>query len=126
MGGTMRLGAYEAVLARGKPVSEIYGGAGSISERPPSLRGQHNYKDRLEAVGLRLLRHVAGRRAAGDRGDPEHPWFVGVQYHRSSSRSPSKPHPLFTDFIRAARDQSRWSSWSRYTAGPCCRARDIH
>jgi CTP synthase len=108
MGGTMRLGAYEAVLARGSRVSEIYGGAGSISERHRHRYEVNiNYKDRLEAVGLRF----SGMSPDGELPEiveiPEHPWFVGVQYHPELKSKPFEPHPLFTDFIRAARDQSR-------------------
>ncbi len=108
MGGTMRLGAYEAVLARGSRVSEIYGGAASISERHRHRYEVNiNYKDRLEAVGLRF----SGMSPDGELPEiveiPEHPWFVGVQYHPELKSKPFEPHPLFTDFIRAARDQSR-------------------
>jgi CTP synthase len=108
MGGTMRLGAYEAVLARGSRVSEIYGSAASISERHRHRYEVNiNYKDRLEAVGLRF----SGMSPDGELPEiveiPEHPWFVGVQYHPELKSKPFEPHPLFTDFIRAARDQSR-------------------
>ncbi len=108
MGGTMRLGAYEAVLAPGSRVSEIYGGAAHISERHRHRYEVNiNYKDRLEAVGLRF----SGMSPDGELPEiveiPEHPWFVGVQYHPELKSKPFEPHPLFTDFIRAARDQSR-------------------
>jgi CTP synthase len=96
------------VLARGSRVSEIYGGAGSISERHRHRYEVNiNYKDRLEAVGLRF----SGMSPDGELPEiveiPEHPWFVGVQYHPELKSKPFEPHPLFTDFIRAARDQSR-------------------
>ena len=108
MGGTMRLGAYEAVLAPGSRVSEIYGGAAHISERHRHRYEVNiNYKDRLEAVGLRF----SGMSPDGELPEiveiPDHPWFVGVQYHPELKSKPFEPHPLFTDFIRAARDQSR-------------------
>jgi len=108
MGGTMRLGAYEAMLAPGSRVSEIYGGAVHISERHRHRYEVNiNYKDRLEAVGLRF----SGMSPDGELPEiveiPDHPWFVGVQYHPELKSKPFEPHPLFTDFIRAARDQSR-------------------
>jgi CTP synthase len=108
MGGTMRLGAYEAILAAGSRVSEIYGGATRISERHRHRYEVNvNYKDRLEAVGLRF----SGMSPDGELPEiveiPEHPWFVGVQYHPELKSKPFEPHPLFADFIRAALDQSR-------------------
>jgi CTP synthase len=108
MGGTMRLGAYEAVLAKGSRISEIYGGAATISERHRHRYEVNiNYKERLENVGLRF----AGMSPDGELPEtveiPDHPWFLGVQYHPELKSKPFEPHPLFTDFIRAATDQSR-------------------
>jgi len=108
MGGTMRLGAYEAVLEEGSRVCEIYGGATRISERHRHRYEVNvNYKDRLEAVGLRF----SGMSPDGELPEiveiPEHPWFIGVQYHPELKSKPFEPHPLFADFIRAALDQSR-------------------
>jgi CTP synthase len=107
LGGTMRLGAYEAILAEGSRVAEIYG-ATRISERHRHRYEVNiNYKDRLESVGLRF----SGMSPDGELPEiveiPEHPWFIGVQYHPELKSKPFEPHPLFTDFIRAARDQSR-------------------
>jgi CTP synthase len=107
LGGTMRLGAYEAVLAPGSKVSGIYG-AERISERHRHRYEVNiNYRARLEAVGLRfsgmspdgVLPEIVER--------PDHPWFVGVQFHPELKSKPFEPHPLFTSFIRAAIEQSR-------------------
>jgi CTP synthase len=108
MGGTMRLGAYEAILDEGSRVCEIYGGAMRISERHRHRYEVNvNYKDRLEAVGLRF----SGMSPDGELPEiveiPEHPWFIGVQYHPELKSKPFEPHPLFAGFIRAALDQSR-------------------
>ena len=108
MGGPRRLGAYEAILDAGSRVSEIYGGATRISERHRHRYEVNvNYKDRLEAVGLRF----SGMSPDGELPEiveiPEHPWFIGVQYHPELKSKPFEPHPLFADFIRAALDQSR-------------------
>jgi len=107
LGGTMRLGAYEAILDEGSRVAAIYGKT-SISERHRHRYEVNiNYKDRLESVGLRF----SGMSPDGELPEiveiPEHPWFIGVQYHPELKSKPFDPHPLFTDFIRAARDQSR-------------------
>jgi CTP synthase len=107
LGGTMRLGAYEAILDEGSRISEIYGSR-RISERHRHRYEVNvNYKERLEAVGLRF----AGMSPDGELPEtveiPEHPWFIGVQYHPELKSKPFEPHPLFADFIRAALDQSR-------------------
>jgi len=107
LGGTMRLGAYEAVLTEGSRVAEIYGSL-RISERHRHRYEVNiNYKDRLEACGLVF----SGLSPDGVLPEiveiPEHPWFIGVQFHPELKSKPFDPHPLFTDFVRAAVEQSR-------------------
>jgi CTP synthase len=107
LGGTMRLGAYPAMLAPGSRVAEIYR-AERISERHRH-RYEVNvgYKERLEATGLRF----SGMSPDGMLPEiveiPDHPWYIGVQFHPELKSKPFEPHPLFTSFIRAALDQSR-------------------
>ena len=107
LGGTMRLGAYDAHLAPDSQVRAIYG-KDRISERHRHRYEVNiNYKDRLEAVGLRfsgmspdgILPEIVER--------PDHPWFIGVQFHPELKSKPFDPHPLFTSFIEAAIRQSR-------------------
>ena len=107
LGGTMRLGAYPAVLQRGSRASEIYG-ATAISERHRHrYEVNTHYKDRLEQHGMRF----SGMSPDGLL--PEmieyegHPWFVGVQFHPELKSRPFEPHPLFASFVGAAVDQSR-------------------
>jgi len=107
MGGTMRLGAYEAVLGGNSHAAAIYG-ATRISERHRH-RYEINaaYRERLEATGLvfsglspdGLLPEIVER--------PDHPWFIGVQFHPELKSKPFDPHPLFASFIEAAVKQSR-------------------
>ncbi len=108
LGGTMRLGAYPAVLAQGSLVRGLYGDAPCIAERH-----RHRYevnvhfRDALERTGLRfsgmspdgVLPEIVER--------PDHPWFVGVQFHPELKSKPFAPHPLFADFIAAAVKQAR-------------------
>jgi CTP synthase len=107
LGGTMRLGAYEAVLAGNSHVSAIYGG-NTISERHRH-RWEVNvaYRQRLEAQGLIF----SGMSPDGELPEiverPDHPWFVGVQFHPELKSRPFEPHPLFASFIEAALKQSR-------------------
>ncbi len=108
LGGTMRLGAYPAMLRQGSLVRGLYGGAAEISERHRH-RYEVNvrYKDALEAAGLRF----SGMSPDGILPEiveyPEHPWFVGVQYHPELKSKPLAPHPLFAGFVAAAVRQSR-------------------
>jgi CTP synthase len=107
LGGTMRLGAYDAVLREGTRVREIYGSP-TISERHRHrYEVNPEYKDRLEAAGMIF----SGMSPDGVLPEiveiPEHPWFIGVQYHPELKSKPFDPHPLFTSFIEAARKHSR-------------------
>ena len=108
LGGTMRLGAYPAMLSRGSRISAVYGGATEISERHRHRYEINiNYRDRLEQHGLRF----AGMSPDGVLPETVeiegHPWFVGVQYHPELKSRPFDPHPLFASFIAAAVEQSR-------------------
>jgi len=107
LGGTMRLGAYDAVLDPESRIAAIYG-ATRISERHRH-RYEVNiaYRDTLEAAGLRF----SGMSPDGLLPEiveiPDHPWFIGVQFHPELKSRPFEPHPLFTSFVKAALDQSR-------------------
>ncbi|MGB3387319.1 MAG: CTP synthase [Pseudaminobacter sp.] len=107
LGGTMRLGAYEARLREGSKIADIYGST-EISERHRHRYEVNiDYKDRLEACGLLF----AGMSPDGVLPEtveyPDHPWFIGVQYHPELKSRPLDPHPLFASFIEAAVEQSR-------------------
>jgi CTP synthase len=107
LGGTMRLGAYPAVLARDSLARAVYG-AGEIEERHRH-RYEVNvrYRERLEATGLRF----SGMSPDGVLPEivelPGHPWFVGVQFHPELKSKPFAPHPLFAGFVGAAVKQAR-------------------
>ena len=107
LGGTMRLGAYEAILSRGSRVAEIYGST-DISERHRHRYEVNTaYKGRLEQHGLRF----SGMSPDGILPEiveyDDHPWFIGVQFHPELKSRPFEPHPLFASFIGAAVEQSR-------------------
>jgi len=107
LGGTMRLGAYPAVLARGSRVAEIYS-ATEISERHRHRYEVNTaYKGRLEQRGMRF----SGMSPDGVLPEiveyEDHPWFIGVQFHPELKSRPFEPHPLFASFIGAAVEQSR-------------------
>ncbi|GLK80834.1 CTP synthase [Methylopila turkensis] len=107
LGGTMRLGAYDARLKRGSKVAEIYGSE-DISERHRHRYEVNTaYRERLEANGLVF----SGMSPDGLLPEiveyEDHPWFVGVQFHPELKSRPFEPHPLFASFVTAALAQSR-------------------
>ncbi len=107
LGGTMRLGAYPARLDPESRIAAIYGST-EISERHRHRYEVNvDYKEKLEACGLSF----AGMSPDGVLPEtveyPDHPWFIGVQYHPELKSRPFEPHPLFSSFIEAAVEQSR-------------------
>ena len=106
-GGTMRLGAYPAILKEDSLVAKIYG------SREISERHRHRYEvntgyvEALEKVGVSF----SGMSPDGLLPEiielPDHPWFIGVQFHPELKSRPFQPHPLFASFIEAAKVQSR-------------------
>ncbi|MCI3135291.1 CTP synthase [Phenylobacterium aquaticum] len=107
LGGSMRLGAYEAILTPGSKVEEIYGG--------PVIHERHRHRYEVN-IGYRQAIENTGLIFSGLSPDgvlPEiceredHPWFVGVQFHPELKSRPFQPHPLFASFIGAAKERSR-------------------
>ncbi len=106
-GGTMRLGAYPAVLAKGSKVEKAYG-QNKISERHRHRYEVNiNYKDKLEKQGLLFSGLSPDGKLPEIIEHKDHPWFIGVQFHPELKSKPFDPHPLFVSFIRAAVEQSR-------------------
>ncbi len=108
MGGTMRLGAYPCRLVPGTKAREIYGGADEISERHRHrYEVNQKYLDVLTGGGLRM----AGMSPDGKFVEmvelPDHPWYVGCQFHPEYRSRPHDPHPLFVSFIGAALEERR-------------------
>jgi CTP synthase len=107
LGGTMRLGAYQAKLVEGSKVAGIYGSTAIAERHRHRYEVNTAYVARLEEKGMRF----SGLSPDGIL--PEiveidgHPWFVGVQFHPELKSRPFEPHPLFASFIEAAVVQSR-------------------
>ncbi len=102
LGGTMRLGAYPARLRKGSRVAQVYGST-EISERHRHRWEVNNaYRDVLAEFGMRL----SGQSPDGGLVEiielPNHPWFIGCQFHPELKSRPTRPHPLFERFIEAA------------------------
>jgi CTP synthase len=107
LGGTMRLGAYPAALTGNSVVESIYG------TREVSERHRHryevnvHYREALEKGGLLFTGMSPDGTLPEIVERPDHPWFVGVQFHPELKSKPFEPHPLFASFVEAAVKQSR-------------------
>ncbi len=107
LGGTMRLGAYECCLSPDSKVAQIYGSQ-KISER-------HRHRYEVNLAYEKVLNEngmvVVGKSPDGKLPEiverPDHPWFIGVQFHPELKSKPFAPHPLFVSFVAAAIKQSR-------------------
>ncbi len=107
LGGTMRLGAYPATLTGNSRVASAYG-ATEISERHRHRYEVNvHYKDALEQGGLLFTGMSPDGQLPEIVERPDHPWFIGVQFHPELKSRPFEPHPLFAGFIEAALKQSR-------------------
>ena len=107
LGGTMRLGAYQAKLAANSHVATMYGSTDITERHRHRYEVNANYRDKLEKGGLIF----SGMSPDGQLPEiverPDHPWFIGVQFHPELKSRPFDPHPLFAGFIEAALKQSR-------------------
>jgi CTP synthase len=107
LGGTMRLGAYEAALSEDSRIARIYKST-RISERHRHrYEVNTKYRKGLEAAGMRFCGMSPDGLLPETIEFPNHPWFIGVQYHPELKSRPFDPHPLFASFIAAAVEQSR-------------------
>ncbi len=107
LGGTMRLGAFEAKLEKGSRIADIYEST-KISERHRHrFEVNMRYRERLEKAGMRFCGVSPDGLLPETIEYPDHPWFIGVQYHPELKSRPFEPHPLFASFITAAMEKSR-------------------
>ncbi len=104
LGGTMRLGAYTCRLRAGSLVQRIYGANETSERHRHRYEVDNGYRDRLAEHGLSLT----GLSPDGSLVEmielPNHPWYVGCQFHPELKSRPTRPHPLFASFIKAARE----------------------
>jgi len=107
VGGTMRLGAYDAVLKKGTRISDIYGQETIKERHRHRYEVNASYAERLEEAGLTISGWSPDGRLPETIEYTNHPWFIGVQYHPELKSRPFEPHPLFSSFIEAALRQSR-------------------
>ena len=107
LGGTMRLGAYEAALTPGSKVAEIYGSTQIWERHRHRYEVNLRYREMLESKGM-IFSGLSPDGLVPEIVEIEgHPWFIGVQFHPELKSRPFAPHPLFESFIKAALVQSR-------------------
>ena len=104
LGGTMRLGAQQCHLAEGSKVRELYGKPEIYERHRHRYEVNNNLLPQLETAGLRVTGLSADRQLVEIVEVPNHPWFVGVQFHPEFTSTPRDGHPLFSGFIKAAMD----------------------
>ena len=116
-GGTMRLGLYKCALAQGSRARDAYG-ADVVEERH---RHRYEFNNKLGQSLVSRGLAVTGRNPGRDLVEvielPEHPWFVGVQFHPELRSRPDRPHPLFVAFVEAALARNGTSGRRRVEAG---------
>ena len=106
-GGTMRLGAYTANLKPESRVAEVYGETVIEERHRHRYEVDIQYRDQLEGCGLVFSGMSPDGRLPEIVEHKGHPWFIGVQFHPELKSKPFAPHPLFRDFIRAAKEVER-------------------
>ncbi|HOP61897.1 MAG TPA: CTP synthase [Spirochaetota bacterium] len=101
-GGTMRLGAYHCEFTTGSMIQMIYGKESVMERHRHRFEFTSKYRQIFEDKGMKIGGLYPRNNLVETVEIPEHPWFIGVQYHPEFKSKPVKPHPLFKDFIRAA------------------------
>jgi CTP synthase len=103
-GGTMRLGAYEAVLAKGTISRACYGQDRIVERHRHRFEFNPAYRERFETSGMKIAGTSVDGKLVEIMELPSHPWFVGVQFHPEFTSRFLAPHPLFRSFLRACRN----------------------
>jgi CTP synthase len=107
MGGTMRLGVYPCDLVPNTLAALSYGASRVEERHRHRFEFNNGYRKRLEAAGMVVSGVYSAKNLVEIIELPEHPWFVGVQFHPEFRSRPVKPHPLFVGFVGAAADRTR-------------------
>jgi CTP synthase len=110
LGGTMRLGGQHCVLTPGTHVRELYGKDEIVERHRHRYEFNNQYRDQLQQAGLVIAGTSVDRNLVEIVELPDHPWFVGVQFHPEFTSTPRDGHPLFRGYINAAREYSASSS----------------
>ena len=103
----MRLGAYECKLSPSSKVAQIYDAETIFERHRHRYEVNIKYKDMLTKSGMSIVGTSPDGKLPEIVERPDHPWFIGVQFHPELKSRPFEPHPLFVSFIKAAIDNSR-------------------
>ncbi|WP_297444949.1 CTP synthase [Acidiferrobacter sp.] len=103
LGGSMRLGGQRCELAPGSRAADIYGTTGVVERHRHRYEVNNTYRERLAENGLRVSGTSPDQALVEIVELPDHPWFIGVQFHPEFTSNPRDGHPLFRSFIEAAR-----------------------
>ena len=107
LGGTMRLGNYECKLVDGSRARDIYASETVLERHRHRYEVNVNFMGQLEEKGLKFSGLSPDGRLPEIVEYPDHPWFIGVQFHPELRSRPLDPHPLFVSYIKAAKERSR-------------------
>ena len=107
LGGTMRLGSYEARLKKDTKISKIYNSLKIKERHRHRYEVNINYKDSFERNGMIFSGLSPDNKLPETIELKDHPWFIGVQFHPEFKSRPLTPHPLFSSFIKAAKNNSK-------------------
>jgi len=107
LGGTMRLGAYPAVLAEGSKAKAAYGEDVAVDRHRHRYEVNQEFLPQLEGAGLKVTGISPDKKFVEIVEYPDHPWFLACQFHPEYKSRPLAPHPLFRDFIAAAHRQKQ-------------------
>ena len=117
MGGTMRLGAWDCELTEDSKVFEAYGETAIKERHRHRYEYNNNYKEQLENAGLKTTGVNPKTGLVEIIEIPDHPWFVGVQYHPEYKSTVANPHPLFIAFVKAAVAYSKSGKSAKVSQG---------
>ncbi|MEX0606583.1 MAG: CTP synthase, partial [Halofilum sp. (in: g-proteobacteria)] len=121
LGGTMRLGGQRCRLKSGTRIREIYGADEVVERHRHRYEFNNQYSDRLSGAGLEFSGVSADESLVEVVELPDHPWFIGCQFHPEFTSNPRDGHPLFTSYVRAALEHqanTRTSAVQSETAEP--------
>ncbi|MCG6976394.1 MAG: CTP synthase [Acidiferrobacterales bacterium] len=106
LGGTMRLGGQQCILTPGTHVRELYGKDVIVERHRHRYEFNNQYREQLQQAGLIIAGTSTDKNLVEIVELPDHPWFVGVQFHPEFTSTPRDGHPLFSGYITAARAYS--------------------
>jgi CTP synthase len=106
LGGTMRLGSYEARLKKNSLIHKIYKSSKINERHRHRYEVNINYKENFEEKGMIFSGLSPDQKLPEIIELKDHPWFIGVQFHPEFKSRPLSPHPLFSSFIKAVKKNS--------------------